>query len=286
MSAPSNRASPQPLAETSSTPSTSCDRVDRPSGLKPGAWALDGGDVQVGVGLVAEDVAERRLQRRGEDAHADDQGQADHQGRRRRQRYGAGCASRSAWPARRAARAAAAAPRSTAASGRDRERQRDHHADHRRRAGRARRPSCPRRRTAPTAGRRRRRRGRPAPTTARRFERLLRARGGLAQRLDRQHLGGPAGRDQRGDDGDDGADEQRDPGCVRGSICSEVLGRAEADRVHQGLQALGRRRCRARCRPPRRPDPSRSASSSRLPHHLAPAWHRSPAAARSRASAG
>ena len=48
-----------------------------------------------------------------------------------------------------------------------------------------------------------------------RFDGLLRARRRLAQRLDRQHLGGPAGRDERGDHGDDGADEQRDPDGAR-----------------------------------------------------------------------
>ncbi len=40
---------------------------------------------------------------------------------------------------------------------------------------------------------------------------LLGTRSRLPQSLDRQHLGGAAGRNQAGDDGDDGADQQRDP---------------------------------------------------------------------------
>ena len=39
----------------------------------------------------------------------------------------------------------------------------------------------------------------------------LRAGSRLAQCLDRQHLRGPAGRDEGGDDGDAGADRERDP---------------------------------------------------------------------------
>ena len=59
------------------------------------------------------------------------------------------------------------------------------------------------------------------PTTARRFDGFSAPGVGLAQRLDRQHLGGPAGRDQRGDDGDAPCRPASEIQTVRGSICSD-----------------------------------------------------------------
>ena len=230
MSAPSKRAWPQPLAETWSDAGHGLDHGLITDGLKPGRL---GAGRWRGTGRRwsgrEHDVTERRLQRRGEHAHAHDQGEADHQGGSRRGRTTrvahrvllGQLARQAAQPQRRADQRRERA---------DRERQRRPSRRPAPRPGRARTASC----SAPPysadsiagdAGRR----VSASPMTARRFDGGSRARGRLAQRLDRQHLGGPASRDERGDDGDDGADEQRDPDGARLDLQRRAR-QAEADR--------------------------------------------------------
>ena len=108
---------------------------------------------------------------------------------------------------------------------------------------------------------RRRRAG--CPSTSRRLRRRTRAGCGLAQRLDRQHLGGPAGGHQRGHDGDDRADEQRDHDGARLDLGGGA-GQAEADARPSGRSVPWRRRCRAPAPTAEAKTPSRNASASRL----------------------
>ena len=135
----------------------------RDVGLNPSPVTLARETIQVGLRRVAEEVAERRLQRPGEDTHADDQGQADHQGRCRGRRTTRVAHRVLPGQRRRARPAAAAAQPISAASGRaDQRCQRD---DAEQRAGDAERAlRCRRRRrTARRAGPPRRRPRSAAP---------------------------------------------------------------------------------------------------------------------------
>ena len=157
-------------------------------------------------------------------------------------------------PARRAGRAArAGADRRRQRT--DGERQRDHDTDERGQQAEPEDLHAARRRTAQTSMAAAPATRVRAPMTARRFDGFSRARGRLAQRLDRQHLRGPAGRDEGGDDRDDGADEQGDPDGARLEL-ERGARQGEADRVHQRVQALGDARARGRRRPRRRATPS------------------------------
>ena len=79
--APLNRAWPQPDRRRGPYAGNGRHGL-RGLGAEPLAAAARPGQVEVGVRRAAQQVRERRLQRRREDAHADDQGEADHQGRR------------------------------------------------------------------------------------------------------------------------------------------------------------------------------------------------------------
>ena len=255
---------PARSAETLSTPATLGDRVDdrRAEARRLGAgrrrrtgrrWS------------VAEHVAERRLQRRGEHAHAHDQGEADHQGRRRGRRYAAGCASRSAAPARRAGHAAAAGPRSRAASGRTasgsamitptRAAARPRPNTSHRRRRRTARPGC---RAAPAAmsgqaddGATLRRRV-SAPGVASRSA-------STGSTLVARRAGTSAATTVTND-----ADEQRRPRPCAASICSEVLGRLKPTASISALEPLRDADAERRARQRDASTRAASASSSRL----------------------
>ena len=215
-------------------------RLDRTDDRRAVARALGAGgrDEQVRTGLVGDHVTEGVLQRRGEDAHAHDQGEADHQGSSRRRRT-----TRVAHRVLLRQLPGEPAPPERLADHRgertDGERQGHHHSDHHGEQGRSeeglaqvavQRPQH----HADTGT------GETEPDHGTTQRGLLGPGRRVAQRLDRQHLRRPAGRDERSDHGDERADQDRDPD--RAGL--ELQGRArqaEPDRVHEQLQALRHR---------------------------------------------
>ena len=114
----------------------------------------------------------------------------------------------------------------SAASGRTASGRRHDDADRAQRRDRTRRPTCGARRRRPRRTRRDCRASSMAPPTARRLRvNFSRAGRRLAQRLDRQHLRGASGRDQRREDGHQRCRRASETTTVRGSSCNEVLGR-------------------------------------------------------------
>ena len=200
---------PSEEADTFSTPVDVRDRTDDRRAVARTLVAR-GLDEQVGVGLVGDHVTEGVLQRRGEDAHAHDQGEADHQGSSRRRRT-----TRVAHRVllRQLTGQPAPAERLGRSQRRADVRRRAARSSRRpaRRAGRHRTASWSRRRTASSSITVTPAPVSPNPITARRDRRLLRSRGRLAQRLDRQHLRRAASRHECRHHGDQGADQHRDP---------------------------------------------------------------------------